>query len=349
VFDLETVNVGIIGYGFSASIFHVPILETIAGYCIKEVVSSDPDKVHRDLPNVRVVETSSELFNNPEVNLVVITTPNTLHYPLAKQALMAGKHVVIDKPFVVDASEGEDLLRAAKEQNKLLSVYHNRRWDNDFLTLKKTVESGVLGNIRVFESHFDRFRPQVRKRWREEALPGSGLLYDLGPHLVDQALCLFGLPRTVNADVSIMRKDGQADDYFHVILGYDNLRVILHASTLVMEQGPRFQVHGDKGSFIKYGLDSQEALLKEGHKPGDLGWGYDTPNQFASLTTGIDTPRTVKLETIPGAYETYYYQLHDAICSHGKVPVLAQAGLDTIRIIECAVRSSANGKRIDFR
>ncbi|MBO8163421.1 MAG: oxidoreductase [Brevibacillus sp.] len=343
---MKKVQVGLIGYGLSGKVFHAPVIQSVEGLELKTVVSSSPQKVHADYPSMEVVGSVEELCRDDQIDLVVVATPNTTHYPFAKQALLAGKHVVVEKPFVNSVAEGEELIELAESRKRLLSVYHNRRWDNDFLTLKQILHAGMLGEVHTYVSHYDRYRPGVRDRWREQTLPGSGVLYDLGSHLIDQALHLFGCPRTVWGDVFPQRPGARVDDYFHLVLGYDSgLRVHLNAGSIVKQTGPRFQVHGTKGSFFKYGLDPQEEALRQGKKPGSPGWGEDEERHYADVTVeaGKLTVRG-KVETIPGAYQAYYEGIYHAIVEAQPVPVPAAEALHTIRVIEMAVKSSREGR-----
>src|SRR3984957_4831652 len=269
----QALKAGIVGYGFSTAVFHAPLILGVQGLELAAVSSRDPAKVRAALPQVDVCDTPEALFARQDIDLVVIPTPNETHYPLAVKALGAGKHVVIDKPFTLNVAEARDLISRAAQAERVLSVFHNRRWDADFLTIKKILSSGVLGRLTHFESHFDRYRPEVPDRWRDSGGAGSGLWYDLGSHLLDQALHLFGLPQTISLDLAKQRDGARADDWFHAVLQYDRMRVILHASALVPEVGPRFVLHGTQGSFRKYGLDPQEEALKMGGKPGSAGWG----------------------------------------------------------------------------
>ncbi len=346
---MQPIRTAIIGYGLAGSVFHAPIIRAVEGLALTKVVSSDPAKVLRDHPDVDVVASPDALFADPDVDLVVIATPNTTHYPLARQALEAGKHVVVDKPFVIRAEEGLRLVELAKKQGRVLSVYQNRRWDNDFLTVKKLVNGGLLGDVHTYQAHYDRFRPEVRNRWREQNLEGSGILYDLGSHLIDQALHLFGLPQTVWADLAVQRTGGQAVDYFHLVLDFGATKAILHAGSLVKQPGPRYQVHGSKGSFLKYGIDSQEELLRQGKRPGAAGWGEDRPEWYGELTTEVgDVTLTSKIPTETGCYEAYYRSIVRAIAGDGEVPVDARDAVHTIRVIECAMRSSQEKRTVPF-
>jgi scyllo-inositol 2-dehydrogenase (NADP+) len=299
--------------------------------------------VKQALPNAEVVGTIDELVNRADIDLVVITSPNTTHFPYVKEAIVHGKHVVVEKPFVVSIEEGEELISLANRHNVVLSVYHNRRLDNDFLTIKKLLQEKRIGNVYAYEAHFDRFRPHVRDRWREKNLPGSGILYDLGSHLIDQALSLFGKPDAISADVIKQRPGAEVDDYFHVVLHYGVKRVILHSSSYVKQAGPHFTLHGDKGSIVKYGMDSQEEQLKTGMKPGDNGYGSDSEENFATLETEESLER---IPTEVGCYDMYYKGVRDSILNGEKLPVTAQEGLDVIKLIQLATESSETGRVI---
>ncbi|KHD86642.1 oxidoreductase [Heyndrickxia ginsengihumi] len=346
---MEKIKTGLIGYGFSGATFHAPFLKALDEFDLIKVLSSNQEKVQNDLGNITVAEKMDDIINDPEIELVVITTPNTLHYEMAKQSLIAKKHVIIEKPMVVDPEEAKELIQLAKQNNVMLSVYQNRRWDNDFLTIKHLISEGSLGEITTYEAHFDRFRPNVRNRWREQAGKGSGMLYDLGSHLIDQALHLFGTPQFVLADVFAQREQSQVDDYFHIILGYEQRRVILHSGSIVKGQGPKFAVHGSKGSFIKYGLDGQEDALKAGKIPTEKDWGKDKEEWYGALTIDENGKEvTKKIETIPGSYTSYYRQVYDHIRSGKANPVPGEDGLKTIQVIHAALQSSKEKKAVFF-
>lgn len=346
---MNKVNVGLVGFGLSGQVFHAPIIQSIDGMDIVKVVSSNPEKVAQYLPHAAVVASLDNLLSDESIDLVIITSPNQTHYPFAKQALLAGKHVVVEKPFVISSEEAADLIKTANQQNKKLSVYQNRRWDNDFLTVKSLIASGQLGDIASYETHYDRYRPQVSDRWREQAGPGSGMLYDLGAHLIDQALHLFGKPASVYADLFAQRKGSEVVDYFHLVLTYENMRVILHSGSLVMQHGPRFQVHGSQGSFIKYGLDSQEDMLRKGGLPGQPDWGKDREEWYGELTLMADgKTETSKVETEQGSYERFYEGMYQAITDNKPVPVEAEDARNTIKVIELAMQSSAEKRTLPF-
>src|SRR5881409_3946493 len=261
-------NVGLIGFGFSGKVFHAPVIRAVDGLRLTTIVqrSGTPDPRYSDVEFVRSVE---ELLTRA-IDLVVITTPNTSHHPIAQQCLLAGRHVVIDKPFTTTLAEAQHLVELAEAQRRVLSVYQNRRYVGDFVTLQRLLSEGALGRIVAYELHFDRFRPELKPgAWRERPEPGAGVWFDLGPHLLDQAFVLFGTPRAVAADIRIERDGGAVDDAFDVTLHYSNLRAVLRASMLAAAPGPSLAVHGTAGSFIKYGVDAQEAALKAGRTPGE--------------------------------------------------------------------------------
>jgi scyllo-inositol 2-dehydrogenase (NADP+) len=344
---MQILRVGLIGYGFSGATFHAPLLQVLENYEITKVLSSNPEKVHEDLGNVEVVPDIQSILEDSTIELVVITTPNTLHFEMARKSLLAGKHVVIEKPMVNTVEEAEQLVKLAKDRNKMLSVYQNRRWDNDFLTIKHLINEDVLGEIHTYEAHFDRYRPNIQNRWREQVGVGSGILYDLGSHLIDQALHLFGVPQFVQADVMNQRDNAVTDDYFHVVLGYNNMRVILHAGSIVPANDLKYIVHGEKGSFIKYGLDSQEEALKAGKKPIGEDWGLDDPAHYGILTLENNgKSESQKVKTIPGSYLTYYQKVYDHLRKGEDSPVTAEEGLMTIKLIELAKESSEQKRAI---
>ncbi len=335
----DNIRVGLIGYGYASKTFHAPLIVGTPGMELAAVSSSDESKVHADWPAMPVVSDPHHLFNDPDIDLIVVPTPNDTHFPLAKAALEAGKHVVVDKPFTVTLSQARELDALAKSRGLLLSVFHNRRWDSDFLTLKSLLADGTLGEVAYFESHFDRFRPQVRNRWREQAGVGSGIWYDLAPHLIDQALNLFGLPVSLTVDLAQLRPGAQATDYFHAVLAYPQRRVVLHGSLLAAAESARYIVHGTRGSYIKYGLDPQEDRLKSGERLPQEDWGYDMRDGVLTLAQGeIMAEQT--LLTVPGNYPAYYAAIRDALTGHGENPVPAAQAIQVMELIELGIESA---------
>jgi len=335
----DNIRVGLIGYGYASKTFHAPLIVGTPGMTLAAVSSSDASKVHADWPNVTVVSDPKQLFNDPSLDLIVIPTPNDTHFPLARAAMEAGKHVVVDKPFTVTLSQARELEAMAKSRGLVLSVFHNRRWDSDFLTLKGLIAEGKLGEVSYFESHFDRYRPQVRNRWREQAGPGSGIWYDLGPHLIDQALVLFGVPVSITVDMAQLRPDAQTTDYFHAVLTYPQRRVVLHSTMLAAAESARYIVHGTRGSYVKFGLDPQEDRLKAGERPPQEDWGYDMRDGVLTLAVGDELDAQTLL-TVPGNYPAYYAAIRDALNGQGENPVPASQAIRVMELIELGIESA---------
>jgi scyllo-inositol 2-dehydrogenase (NADP+) len=333
---------GLIGYGLSGARFHAPLLAAEPAFTLAAVATRRAGEVARDWPGVRVLSQDA-LLADPSLELVIIATPNDSHAALAERALLAGKHVVVEKPFTLDSAEALRLDALARERGRCLTVFHNRRWDGDFLTVRQLLEQGRLGRLFSFESHFDRFRPQVKARWKEEDVPGGGTLWDLGSHLIDQALQLFGLPESITADLGRQRTGARATDWFHLVLRYGELRVLLHSGSVVHEPWPRFVLQGEVESWSKYGLDPQEEQLGAGLRPGMAGWGVEPPERSGRLSHGGSMPG------LPGRYETFYRQLASAIAGQGPVPVTAESAAQVIRVIEAAVRSEREGRRVPLQ
>ncbi|WLQ14970.1 oxidoreductase [Hahella aquimaris] len=341
---MRPVRTALIGLGFSGQTFHLPFLKTLPEFEVSAVLTQREELAQALAPEAAHCRTMTELLQQ-DIELVVITAPNVEHYPLARQALEAGVHVLVEKPFTPESVQAKTLCELAAQRNLVLSVYHNRRWDGDFLTIKSLLESGRLGDLYHFESHFDRFRPQVRDRWREKPGAGSGSLYDLGSHLIDQALCLFGPPQAVTAQALRQRPGSEAVDYFHVVLDYAPLQVILHGSALTALPGPRFQLHGDRASYIKHGLDPQEDALRDGRAPDSPNWGLEPEDCHGVVT---DAEGSQSQATQAGDYKLFYRQLAAAIRGEADNPVPPEQAMQVIRIIELAQQSSDEGRRIAF-
>jgi scyllo-inositol 2-dehydrogenase (NADP+) len=340
-------NVALIGYGFAGKTFHAPLIAHTPGLNLRAVVSSDRAKVLSDFSNVDVESRADGMFSRPDIDLVVVATPNTTHFELASLALEAGKNVVIDKPIATSSEEAVKLVDLAKKKGLFISAFQNRRWDADFLTVRSLVERNVLGEISQFQSNYDRYRPTVQTRWREQELPGSGVWFDLGSHLVDQVVLLFGAPDTVYGDLAIQRSGAKSCDYFHVVLQCGKMRVILHSGSLVLGETPRFAIHGAAGSYIKYGLDTQEASLKKGQIPGSAEWGVDP--KMGTLYTQVDGSANTKAEpNLPGNYPAYYQAIRDAILHGNPNPVNPDQTLIAMRILELAAESSRSGRVLPF-
>ncbi|MGA0586095.1 oxidoreductase [Dyella sp. KRB-257] len=332
-------RLGLIGYGYAGRTFHAPLIRATPGLEFAAVASRDARKVHADLPGMCVHETPAALIADDRLDVVVIATPNDIHAPLAADALRAGRHVVIDKPMALDLAEARMLIAIADASPGQLSVFHNRRWDSDYLAVKRAIEEGVVGEVMHFESHIDRYRPAVRDRWRESAGPGAGIWYDLGPHLVDQALQLFGLPARVQAALAIQRAGGLSDDWAHVRLDYGAQQVIVHASMLVAGGARRFVVHGTRGSLVKTGADRQEAQLLAGLAPGAAGWGEDADPLSVIDAHGDAHTRPAAA----GDQRRYYAALRDAIVGKSAWPVTPIEALAVMAVIDAGFASQRAG------
>lgn len=345
---------GLVGYGFAGQTFHAPVLSAVPGLELAAVASSQPHKVHADWPGVAVVPDVTALVARSDIDLIVVATPNAQHHPVAKAALEAGKHVVVDKPFTLDVAEARELELLSARNNRILAVYQNRRFDSDFLTLKQLLASGELGRPVYLESHFDRFRPEVKERWREQAVPGSGLWVDLGSHLVDQAVQLFGRPDTIQLDTAVLRDGAVVEDYFHAVLRYESgphapLRVVLHSTTLAAHAAPRYIVHGTRGSYVKHGVDTQEDALRAGQRPPTEGWGADPLDGELTLIDSNGVPAKRSVPTHPGNYADYYAAVRDAILGRGPNPVPPEQAVELMELLDLGRQSALEGRALPTR
>ena len=334
------IKTGLVGWGISAKVFHAPFLKTSPHFEVAYVVERHKQESKTMFPDAKILTRFDELLQQ-DIDLVVITTPNDTHYSYALQALQANKNVVVEKPFTIHSSEALELINLAKQKNLLLAVYHNRRYVSDYLTIKKVLDEKQLGDTHTFEAHYNRYRAEERPNaWREKPLPGSGILYDLGAHLIDQTLTLFGLPQFVTADVKMQRPHARTVDWFEVKLDYGYLQATLKAGMLVREPGPRYLVHGTMGSFIKSGEDPQEAKLRAGEMPNE-NTGTEPPDIYGLLHTEIDG-KLVK-ENVPserGDYGLFYEDVYQTLMNKKPFPILPQQAYNVIKIIELAEKSS---------
>ena len=336
------IDVGLVGFGFAGRTFHAPTIAAVEGLRLAAILQRHGSDAEQAYPKARLVRSLDELLAVGTIRLVVIATPNTTHFDLARQCLLASRDVVIDKPFTTTYAEASELVGLANDNKRLLSVYQNRRWDGDFLTVQRLLAEGKLGRPILFESHFDRFRPQLKENaWRERPEPGSGALFDLGPHLIDQAMMLFGGPEAVYADLRIERDRASVDDAFDVVLQYPGMRALLRAGMLVSTPTPRFVIHGTHGGYQKYGLDPQEDALKRGETPTGEYWGYEAPERWGTLLVAQgDSFVTEKLPTAPGDYRQYYQNVRDAILGDAPLAVTATQALRVMRALELAQESN---------
>jgi scyllo-inositol 2-dehydrogenase (NADP+) len=352
---MSEIGVAVIGFGLAGKVFHAPFVSAVPGLKLVAIVQRRGDEAAKAYPSVRVVRSVEEALSDAAVKLVVVATPNETHFELAKQALLAGKHVVVDKPFAATSDEAMELKELAEKQGVVLAPFHNRRWDGDFLTVRRLLAEEAVGRLVTFESHFDRYRPLPRENtWKEGASSANGLLFDLGPHLVDQALALFGVPLGISASVRKDRDGTEIEDAFDIRMEYPRLQVFCRSSMLACDASPRFLLHGTKGSFKKYGLDGQEPALLGGAKVPTVGqgeWLMEPEAQWGTLTVApvladpANLTRT-RVRTEAGDYRGYYANVRDAITGVGKLAVTPEDGWRTIRLLEMARVSSVERRTL---
>jgi predicted dehydrogenase len=364
------IRTAVLGYGFAGRIFHSPFVHAVPGLELTAIVQRHGDNAAADYPATRILRSVEEAFADPAIDLIVVATPNDSHVEMATRALEAGKHVVVDKPIAGTSAEVLDLIALAKQQGKVLAPFHNRRFDGDFLTVRKLVTEGRLGRITLVDAHFDRFRPIQRlNTWKEAGGTANGLLFDLGPHLLDQALALFGVPKSITASVRHERDVTAIDDAFDIVLEFAlppvagqvarGVRYECHATMIAAEPAPRFKVHGTLGSYVKFGLDPQEAALLGGARPEEMGslvpWLPEAESAWGTLTLATQAAEPVKLERskLPsevGDYRKFYANVRDAILGEAPLVVSAEDGYRTIRLLELALQSSDQNQTlpVDF-
>jgi scyllo-inositol 2-dehydrogenase (NADP+) len=348
--EQRKISTALIGFGLSGKLFHAPFLHANPAFSLDYVVERNSSESKVQYPDVVILNDFEELLKMNDFEIAVLAVPNIFHYPMAKALLESGRNVIVEKPFTPTASEADELIRMAESLGKHLFVYQNRRWDGDFLTVTKILNEGLLGEVVHYEAHFDRYAPGMRRSaWRDQPLPAGGVLYDLGSHLIDQAMVLFGAPQAVFADIGKQRELGNVDDYFDLKLYYGRLTVNLRASLMVREPGPRYLVHGRLGSFVKYGTDPQEERLKQGWSPEKCGFGADHPENYGILHTekegGVFKSPVV---TEAGNYMMFYDDVANVIRSGAPPAVKSQEARQVIRIIELAFESHAKRSVIPF-
>jgi scyllo-inositol 2-dehydrogenase (NADP+) len=337
------IEVGLIGFGLAGRAFHAPVIRAVPGLHLAAILERKGNEAAEKYPDVRIVRSLDELLAMKEIRLIVIATPNDTHYSLARQCLEASRDVVVDKPFATTLEEAKSLVQLAGETGRLLTVYQNRRYDGDFRAIHQVVVDGTLGRVVRFETNYDRYRPQLKAgAWRETSRPGSGILLDIAPHLIDHAVVLFGLPEAVTADVRIERENAVADDAFDVMLHYSNgMRAVLRSSILAAAPRPRFVLFGTKGSFVKQTFDPQENNLRRGNIPGESAWGAEPEENWGVLT--VPAGDSFEQRRVPSAncdYRDYYSNVRDAILGQARLAVTPQWALDVMRLLELARESS---------
>ena len=357
------IRTAVLGYGLAGKVFHCPFVSSVPGLELTAIVQRNGDEARAAYPQAKILRSVDEAFSDPNIDLIVVATPNDSHFDLASRALESGKHVVVDKPFTPTFEHGRALVNLAKRQDRVLAPFHNRRYDGDFLTVRKLVAEATLGRVVVIESHFDRFRPYPRPNtWKEDAGPANGMLFDLGPHLVDQALALFGPPLAITASVRTDRDQSNIEDAFAIVLDYGGstdipyIRYVCRATWLAAEPAPRFTVHGTHGSYTKRGVDPQEPALIAGAKVPTLGdptpWLPEPQSSWGTLTHAADLQNPTQLTRTPyptetGDYRQFYANIRDAIRGTCPLAISGEDGYRTIRLLELARVSSARRMTLD--
>ena len=346
----KKIKTGLCSYGMSGLVFHGPLLRIHPGFEVTHVLERTKNHSAALYGREVIVRDFNDLISDRALDLIVVNTPDHTHYEMAKAALNAGKHVVVEKPFVQEAAQAEELIALAKQKGLVLTIFQNRRWDSDFLTVRRVIDNGLLGRLVEFESHYDRYRNFIQPgTWKESAENGAGIVYNLGSHLIDQALCLFGKPAGVYADLRIVRTDGEVQDFFDIDLIYPDVKVKLKSSYLVRESGPRFILHGTEGSFLKWGLDPQEDELKKGTLPNAPGWGAEPEAEWGLLNTTLGGLHLKgRVETVPGNYPAFYANLYDVLTAGADLAVKPGEALLAMQVIGAVFESAEKGGNISL-
>lgn len=342
------IRTALCSFGMSGRVFHGPLLTTHPGFELVSVWQRSKSDAADKYPGIRVERSLEALLADESIDLVVVNTPGHTHFDFALKALEAGKHVIVEKAFTSTVEEADELIRVANSNGLLLSVFQNRRWDCDFLSVKQVLDSGELGRMVEYEVRYDRYRTEVVDSWKEVEGLGNGILYNLGSHIIDQVLVLFGLPQWVWADLGIQRTDGKVADHFQIVMGYPDKKVNLGARYLSLAPQPKYKIWGEQGSYIKSGEDPQEAALASGRTPDEGGWGQEEPSAWGEVTTAHGASRRIrKIESPVGNYLRYYDQISAVIGGEETEYVTAEQARDVIRII-CLAMASAKDKEVKY-
>lgn len=344
----RTIHTAIASFGMSGLVFHGPLLKVLPGFRVVKILERTKNNSAAMFPGARIVRSYNEIINDPAIELVIVNTPDEYHYEMAKAALFAGKHVIVEKPATRTYGEVRKLVTLAREKNVLLTVFQNRRWDGDFRTVKKIIEGKKVGRLVEFESHFDRYRNYIAPdTWKEEGGDFGGVLFNLGSHMVDQALVLFGKPQSVTCHLDILRTGGKVADYYDIRLQYNGFAALLKCSYLVKEEGPRYIIHGTNGSFLKWGTDPQEEALKAGKLPEGSNWGADREELYGVLNTEFDGHAQKQfIKTLPGNYRLFYQNVYSTIIGEAELEVKPSDFLLSMHILDSCLLSNREKKAI---
>jgi predicted dehydrogenase len=347
---MKPIVTALCSFGMSGQVFHGPSLKVLPQYKIHKILERNHRISEKHYPQSTIVNDFDKILHDPVVELVIVNTPDYLHFEMAKMAMEAGKHVVVEKPFTKTSEEAEKLIEIAQHNDVLLTVYQNRRQDGGFQTVRKILENNFLGRVVEYECHYDRYRNFIQEgSWKEDGDERTGVLFNLGPHIVDQALVLFGKPKTITANLSVLRTGGRTTDQFHIRLQYDGFVATLRCSYLVREMGPQFIIHGTEGSFVKMGTDPQEEMLKLHRLPNEPDWGKEPPGDWGKLNTTLDGAHFEgKIETIPGNYANFYKDLYETIRNGAELKVKPEEAMMTIRVLEACLASNKEQRTVPF-
>lgn len=343
---MKKIKTGLAAFGMSGQIFHAPFISTNPAFELTAIVERSKELSKERYPEARIVRSLDELLAIADLELVVVNTPDSTHYEYARKALEAGKHVIVEKPFTTTVEQGQELVELARKKGLALSVYQNRRWDSDFLTVQEILQKGLLGRLVEFESTFPRYRNFIKEgTWKETGEMGGGLTYNLGAHVIDQAVQLFGVPEAIFADIDTVRTGGLVDDYFVIHLlrpsKAPQVKITLKSSYLMCEPEPRFTLHGIEGSYVKYGLDRQEADLNAGLTPTTPNWGAEDPSIYGILHQSCNGKTTRQpYPSLPGNYAGFYDNIYRHLRLGATLATAAEGVLPTIRLIEAAYEST---------
>ena len=344
----KKIKTALASFGMSGLVLHGPLMKVNPGFDLTHIYERTKNNSRHLFPDSEIVRSYNDILNNNEIELVVVNTPDSLHYEMVKQALEAGKHVLVEKPVTQKSSDAGELLKLARSNNLVLTVFQNRRWDGDFRTVQKVVEQGNLGRLIEFESHYDRYRTFIAPdTWKEEGDEYSGVLHNLGSHMVDQAYVLFGKPSEVTAHLRIVRKGGKVADYYDIRLGYENFSAVLKSTYLAKNPGPRYSIFGEYGTFHKWGIDPQEELLKAGYLPEGENWGKEPAEDWGILVYEKDGVNYEgKVETLPGNYNAVYDNLYDVIRNGAELSVKPEESIEVLKILEACLESNREKKTV---
>lgn len=347
VMSSRIIKTALTSYGMSGYVFHAPFIQINPGFELTKILERHRSDSKERYPNSKIVRKYEEILDDKEIELVIVNTPDHLHYSMVKDALLADKNVVVEKPFTQTSLQAEELINIARQKNKILSVYHNRRFDGDSLTVQQILKTGILGRIVEYEAHYDRYRNYIQSTWKENPETGASIVYNLGSHLIDQSLFLFGKPQEVWAKIDKIRDCALTDDFLDIKLLFQGMIASLKASYLVKEAGPKYILHGTNGSFIKSGSDPQEEALKKGVLPFGPDWGKEVAKDWGILNVNTSEKEERKhIETSAGNYMRFYDNIYNAIAYGDALLVTAEQGLEVIRVIEAAYKSSSEKRNI---